>query len=47
MQKHLKAIEDLAELSDCDDLSTFERESVLRLSNIYGSPAVFVEFTPS
>src|SRR4051812_49212618 len=47
MRKQIKAIEDLAELSDCDDLSTFERESVLRLSNIYGSPAVFVEFSPS
>src|SRR3954463_6380062 len=47
MRKHLKSIEDLAELSDCDDISTFERESVLRLSRIYGSPAVFVEFSPS
>ena len=47
MRKHLKAIEDLADLSDCDDISTFEKESVLRLSRIYGSPAVFVEFSPS
>src|SRR5258707_15698135 len=47
MHKQIKAIEDLAELSDCDDISTFERESVLRLSNIYGSPAVFVEYSPA
>src|SRR5689334_10397496 len=47
MHKQIKAIEDLAELSDCEDISAFERESVLRLSNIYGAPAVFVQFSPS
>jgi hypothetical protein len=47
MRKHLKAIEDLAELSECEDVSAFERESVVRLSKIYGSATVFVEFSPS
>jgi|SRR4051794_25216738 hypothetical protein len=46
MQGQLKAIEDLSELSECEDLSAFEKESVRRLSAIYASPAVFVEYSP-
>ena len=46
MQGQLKAIEDLSALSECDDVSAFETESVHRLSAIYGSPAVFVEYSP-
>ncbi|HUR47345.1 MAG TPA: LuxR C-terminal-related transcriptional regulator [Candidatus Saccharimonadales bacterium] len=46
MQGQLKAIEDLSELSECEDTSAFEKESVRRLSALYGSPAVFVEYSP-
>jgi hypothetical protein len=46
MQGQLKAIEDLSELSECDDVAAFEIESARRLSEIYSSPSVFVEYSP-
>ena len=46
MHGQLKAIENLSELSECEGTSAFEKESVRRLSDIYDSPAVFVEYSP-